>query len=187
MPEPTQQVQSNVSQAAIQAVVNKQSPPVQIYDPQLRSPIAKPVDEICPTCGQIKPRQNKAFLTHMNNYINEQGVVVTISSNDNTINMKGVPYYKVTSQELVPDTETGGMKQVWNSAYMPGAKTEVPTSPTPIALGDAPTGILNTPKTQPAIDIVPTAPVTRVQTDGTNVVPQAKTFVAPQPAPMGKV
>lgn len=130
MPENNLQPESNVSTISIEAIAAKAagkdfSTSEHVYDPQKRTPIKAPVAEICPTCGQIKPRHTKAVLTHMNDYINESGARVAISSAEEKIDIKGTIFYRAEvkqdeNKKPVLDPET--QQPVFVSKFMPTVK-----------------------------------------------------------------
>ena len=64
------------------------------YNPRDNTFIKKPEPSTCPTCGQLVQDLGKPFQNHMNNYISETGVIMTMNSNDDIIEIKGVPMYK---------------------------------------------------------------------------------------------
>jgi hypothetical protein len=123
------QPESNVSTVSTEAIAAKaagldystmsiRDPRQHVYDPIKRSPIAKPQQEICPHCGQAMPKAQKAVLTHMNQYINENGAMIVVSANDTTLEVKGVKYFQVTSEEYDKEKQ----EFVYTSKYMPTAE-----------------------------------------------------------------
>jgi len=64
------------------------------YNPRDNTFIKKPEPSTCPTCGQLVQEVGKPFSNHMNNYISETGVIMTMNSNEDVIEIKGVPMYK---------------------------------------------------------------------------------------------
>jgi hypothetical protein len=110
------QPESNVSSLSTEAIAAKaagqdfssmsiRDPRQPVYDPIKRSPIAKPQVEMCPHCGQVMPKAQKAVLTHMNQYINENGAMIVVSSNDHALDIKGVSYYRVTEETYNKEKE----------------------------------------------------------------------------------
>ena len=64
------------------------------YNPRDNTFIKKPEPSTCPTCGQLVQDLGKPFQNHMNNYISETGVIMTMNSGEDIIKIKGVPMYK---------------------------------------------------------------------------------------------
>lgn len=64
------------------------------YNPRDNTFIKKPEPSTCPTCGQLVQDLGKPFQNHMNNYTSETGVIMTMNSNEDIIEIKGVPMYK---------------------------------------------------------------------------------------------
>ena len=64
------------------------------YNPRDNTFIKKPEPSTCPTCGQLVQDLGKPFQNHMNNYISETGVIMTMNSGEDIIEIKGVPMYK---------------------------------------------------------------------------------------------
>lgn len=65
----------------------------QVYDPQLRTPIKKPENKVCPTCGQPTFQEVQAMSNHMNQYHNaETGAVIGVmnSNADKVITKEGI-------------------------------------------------------------------------------------------------
>lgn len=123
------QPESNVSTLSTEAIAAKaagqnfetmsiRDPRQHVYDPIKRSPIAAPKQEICPHCGQAMPKAQKAVLTHMNQYINENGAMIVMSDNRDTLEVRGVKYYKVTSEKLNEETK----EFEYTSKFMPEKK-----------------------------------------------------------------
>jgi hypothetical protein len=89
-----------VSSAAVDLLVKKQDSSANIYDPKLRTPTTfkAPEIEMCPHCGQQMPSKVRQLNTAMNTYINGIGIKVAVMESADTLDIKGVTYYRVTSQ-----------------------------------------------------------------------------------------
>ena len=77
--------------------------PANVYNPRERSFIQPPEIKTCPTCGQLMQPEIKPMNNHMNNYISETGVILTINSDKDILVIKDVPMYKCDEQ----DSKTG--------------------------------------------------------------------------------
>jgi hypothetical protein len=153
---PDDNVTFPVSNAAVELLAKKQAPPTSIYDPKARTPLPfkAPEIEMCPHCGQQMPSKVTQLNTTMNNYINVIGVRVAQMNSEDVITIKGVPYYRVTSQV--------GDKYI--SAFMPvpdNIKVEAPITKDqiPVVVVTPPA----TPAPTPVVVNVPPTP-TLVQT-----------------------
>jgi hypothetical protein len=93
------------------------------YNVQERSFIKKPEPKICVTCGQPIAPDVKPMNNEMNYYLNPiSSRVVTINSNENIIEIQGIPLYKVTGKDA------NGQH---TSKHIPPAKKPEPQAETP--------------------------------------------------------
>jgi hypothetical protein len=90
-----------VSSEAMRLLAQKDPIPPTIYDPKMRTPsvFKAPEQQICPHCGQVMPSDVRQLNNTMNEYINMVGAKVAMMETADSLDIRGVTFYRVTGQD----------------------------------------------------------------------------------------
>jgi hypothetical protein len=168
------QPEANISIAAASALAAKKDLTLgnQIYDPQKRSPIKAEPAEMCPHCGQLMPKIPKQMLNYMNRYINEKGLVIVVSRNEQVwVGANDITWYLCDISRMGPLGQ-----EVYSSSFLNKVIADrnpvVPSAPIDTTI--LPPSSIPTPLAAP----IPTASPSAAPITGTKLPPVPSTPVS---------